>query len=201
MIGIIDYGINNLGSVKNAVDELNVDYEVLVKPCDFSFYDLLILPGVGSFDSGIKALKSSGLYEALSELGSSNKKILGICLGMQLLCSESEEGVEKGLNLIPAKVKHLSTFGCRAKVPHVGFNNICSAEDPRFLRTMINQDYYFVHSYSVETNSKNMRLAFTDYEGTKLVGAYRYGNIMGTQFHPEKSGVKGLEIIKRAYLC
>ena len=120
---------------------------------------------------------------------------------MQLLCSESEEGTEKGLNLIPARVKHLSKFGCKAKVPHVGFNNVCYAEDSKFLQPMINQDYYFVHSYSVETNLENISLAFVDYEGTKLVGAYRYGNIMGTQFHPEKSGLKGLEIIKRAYSC
>ena len=201
MIGIIDYGINNIGSVKNAVEQLNIDFKVLVKPCDFSSYNLFILPGVGSFDYGIKALNSSGFFEALSELGPLNKKILGICLGMQLLCSESEEGVEKGLNLVPAKVKHLSKFGCKAKVPHVGFNNIYTAEDSSFLKPMINQDYYFVHSYSLKTNSKDMRLAFTDYEGTKIVGAYRYGNIMGAQFHPEKSGLKGLEVIKRAYLC
>jgi len=201
MIGIIDYGINNIGSVKNAVDQLNINYEVLTKSCDFSSYDLLILPGVGSFDSGIKALKSTGLYEALSELGPSEKKILGICLGMQLLCSESEEGVEKGLNLIPAKVKHLSKFGCKGKIPHVGFNNVCSANDPKFLELMINQDYYFVHSYSVEANLKDIKLAFVDYDETKIIGAYRYGNIMGTQFHPEKSGFKGLEIIREAYLC
>lgn len=201
MIGIIDYGINNIGSVKNAVEHLQIDYEVLVKPCDFSPYELFILPGVGSFDSGIKALNSTGFFEALSELGTSNKKILGICLGMQLLCSDSEEGIEKGLNLIPARVKHLSKFGCKSKIPHVGFNNICSSEDPRFLQSMINQDYYFVHSYGVESKSKNMRLALVDYDGTKLTAAYRYGNIMGTQFHPEKSGLKGLEIIKRAYLC
>lgn len=201
MIGIINCGINNIRSVLNAIEYLDIPYELIHKPTKLSSYEMLILPGVGSFDSGIKALKENDIFETLKQNGQDGQKILGICLGMQLLCIASEEGKETGLGLLNASVKHLKNISCTGKIPHVGFNSVTSADDDHFLKSMLRNDYYYVHSYGVELNSSSIKKAKSDYEGAKIIAAYRYNNIFGTQFHPEKSGLKGLELIKNAYEC
>ncbi len=201
MIGVIDYGINNIGSVLNAIKYLDIKNDVVSNPDKLSSYKMLILPGVGSFDSGVKALKSNGMFEALKDISSEDVKIFGICLGMQLLCNESEEGSQRGLGLLDAKVIHLKNTNCSGKIPHVGFNSVCSSSNDNFLQSMLNNDYYFVHSYAVKTNSKIIKTANSEYEGTNIIAAYKKDNIYGTQFHPEKSGLKGLDLISKAYKC
>jgi glutamine amidotransferase len=201
MIGVIYCGIGNIKSVLNAIEYLDISYDVIDKANNLSSYEMLILPGVGSFDSGVKALKENYMFEPIQESVLKGQKIFGICLGMQLLCRESEEGTESGLGLLDANVKHLKNISCLGKVPHVGFNSISSSDDDIFLKSMLDNDYYFVHSYGVKINSGFIKVARSDYEGAKIVSAYRSDNIFGTQFHPEKSGLKGLELISKAYEC
>jgi len=201
MIGVINCGINNIKSVLNAIEFLNISYDVIEKPDKLSSYEMLILPGVGSFDSGIQALKENHMFEVIQNSGKNGQKIFGICLGMQLLCIESEEGKENGLGLLDASVKHLKNISCLGKVPHVGFNTIKSSDDDIFLKSMVGNDYYYVHSFGVRVNSDCTKVAKSEYEGAEIVAAYRANNIFGTQFHPEKSGLKGLELIREAYEC
>ena len=203
MIGIIDYNINNIGSVLNAVKYLNIKHEVVHEPESLSSYQMLILPGVGSFDSGVRALRSTGMFDGLKNLDLKSTKLFGICLGMQLLSSSSEEGTEQGLGLIEAKVKHLKNINCSGKIPHVGFNTVQSSDDHQFLNPMVGNDFYFVHShsYAVDACCDSVQVAICHYEGASIVAAFRAENIFGTQFHPEKSGVKGLNLLRQAYEC
>ena len=202
MIGVINYGTNNLGSVSNAIEYLKIPFRILNEPQSLASYKLLILPGVGSFDSGCRALHENGMFEALKNLDYQQTKILGICLGMQLLCQNSQEGKEKGLGLINATVVHIGSLGCKGKIPHVGFNSVDSMSvDTVFLKETIGHHYYFVHSYSVDVISENLNISSTEYEGATMTAAFHEGNIIGTQFHPEKSGLQGINIIKTAYEC
>ena len=138
MIGIIDYGINNIRSVLNAIKYIDIPHNVVTNPDNIESYKMLILPGVGAFDSGVEALKSNGLFDAIKLAASKDIKIFGICLGMQLLCMESEEGNHKGIGLIDASVKHLRNISCKGKIPHVGFNTIQSSDKDIFLESMLN---------------------------------------------------------------
>ena len=201
MIGIIDYKINNIASVVNAIKFLNIDYEVVTDPKILSDFNMLILPGVGAFDSGVKALQSSGMFDGLQKLDLKFTKLFGICLGMQLLCESSEEGNLKGLGLVNGKVVHLKNKGCVGKIPHVGFNTIKSSSKHIFLESMLGSDFYFVHSYGLNTDCKNIKTASCNYGGAKIIAALQSGNIYGSQFHPEKSGHRGLELIRRVYKC
>ncbi|MAZ25427.1 MAG: imidazole glycerol phosphate synthase subunit HisH [Porticoccaceae bacterium] len=201
MIGIIDYSINNIRSILNAIQFLQIKHEVVTNPERLNSYKMLILPGVGSFDSGVTALKSSGMFAKLQSLDLDNIKIFGICLGMQLLCKNSEEGQLEGLGLIDTKVVNLKNKRCIGKIPHVGFNTIISGGESSFLESMIGSDFYFVHSFGIDQRSMLFETAECDYEGAEIIAAFHAGNIFGTQFHPEKSGTKGLELIRRAYEC
>ena len=126
MIGIIDCGINNIKSLLDALDFINISYKIVDSKKDLKLHENFILPGVGSFDAGINALKKKDLFYSLREQDFSKKKILGICLGMQLLGKSSEEGKEAGLGLIDADFFHLKNLGVKSKIPHVGFNEIVS---------------------------------------------------------------------------
>ena len=201
MIGIIDYSINNIGSLINAIKFLDIDYEVVSDPENLINYKMLILPGVGSFDSGVKALQMSGMFDGLQNLDLKYTKLFGICLGMQLLCSSSEEGNLQGLDLVKGKVVHLKNKNCDGKIPHVGFNTIRSSDNNIFLESALGDDFYFVHSYALNTDCKKIKTATCDYSGATITAALQYKSIFGTQFHPEKSGLKGIELIRLAYLC
>ena len=201
MIGIIDYSINNIGSVINAVKFLNIDYEVVTDPAKLPDFKMLILPGVGSFDSGVTALQNSGMFDGLQNLDLTSTKLFGICLGMQLLCSSSEEGTLQGLDLVKGKVVHLKNKSCDGKIPHIGFNTIQSSDSHIFLESMLGDDFYFVHSYAFNADCEKIKIATCNYSGASITAALQYGSIFGSQFHPEKSGLKGLELIRRAYTC
>ena len=199
MIGIIDCGINNIKSLLDALDFIKISYRIVDSKIDLKSHENFILPGVGSFDAGINALKKKDLFDSLREEDFSKKKILGICLGMQLL-GNSSEGKETGLGLVDANFIHLKNLGVKSKIPHVGFNEIVSiSNSSSFLEKIKNKDFYFIHSYAAKINDDNVMYANTEYENLKIVAAFNYKNIYGTQFHPEKSGIRSLALIENIF--
>ena len=204
-VGVIDYGVGNLGSVMRALEELRVTPTLITCNMDMHAMDRLILPGVGNFSDCAQLLHKGGWAEALSdEVRGSGKPLLGICVGMQLLASSSMEGVDAnasegtvGLDLIPGRVKHLRTLGCGLRVPHVGWNSVSPTTSHGGLFDGIQKgtDFYFVHSYAFVTEVPADVLATTDY-GIHVAAAVRRGNVWGTQFHPEKSSRAGFRLLR-----
>lgn len=195
MIGIIKYGINNLASVKNALDYQQIDSFFVDSKEDFEKADKLLLPGVGAFGKAMENLNKKGFVECIQREVVENKKpILGICLGMQLLLSTSEEhGIHNGLNLIEGKVKKFRTDSCPYPIPHVGWNSVVTKNNNNLVSSDFdNQDYYFVHSYHCEVSESNV-IGTTEYGHTfnSMIG---HEHIYGCQFHPEKSQKAGLNI-------
>ncbi len=203
MIGIIDLGINNIGSLQNALKNLEVNFETIKSKSNLESFSHLILPGVGSFDSGVHALEKADLFDSLKKLDFENTKILGICLGMQLLCKDSEEGSKKGLGLIDLNVKNLGNLGCNEKIPHVGFNEVSHCEDDGFFKDLVyKKDFYFIHSYgALKRDIKNLKYSSVQYGTINIISTIKLNNIFATQFHPEKSGILGLKILKKFCTC
>ena len=203
MIGIIDLGINNIGSLQNALKNLEVNFETIKSKSNLESFSHLILPGVGSFDSGVHALEKAELFDSLKKLDFENTKILGICLGMQLLCKDSEEGSKKGLGLIDLNVKNLGNLGCNEKIPHVGFNEVSHCEDDGFFKDLVyKKDFYFIHSYGASKRDiKNLKYSSVQYGTINIISTIKLNNIFATQFHPEKSGILGLKILKKFCTC
>jgi glutamine amidotransferase len=200
---IVDYGLGNLFSVKRAVEAVG-DFSVCVsnKRVEIANADRIILPGVGAFADGMQGLQKYGLIEELTYVAKSGVPILGICLGMQLLTTSSEEfGNHKGLNLISGAVKRIpkySTEGEGLKVPFISWAPLqFDGEDAsNGLFTGIKSEcVYLVHSYQVIPDVQNVIKASYSYGGHKITAAIRCGNIQGVQFHPEKSGKVGLRIL------
>jgi len=204
-VGVIDYGVGNLGSVMRALEELHVTPTLVTCALDLHAMDRLILPGVGNFSDCAQLLYKRGWAEALKdEVRGSGKPLLGICVGMQLLASSSTEGVGAsasegtvGLDLIPGQVKHLRKLGCDLRVPHVGWNSVSPVSSQGGLFDGIDEgtDFYFVHSYTFVTEHPSDVIATTDY-GIPVTAAVRRGNVWGTQFHPEKSSRAGFRLIR-----
>lgn len=203
MIGIIDLGINNIGSLQNALKNLEVNFETIKSKSNLESFSHLILPGVGSFDSGVHALEKADLFDSLKKLDFENTKILGICLGMQLLCKDSEEGSKKGLGLVDLNVKNLGNLGCNEKIPHVGFNEVSHCEDDGFFKDLVyKKDFYFIHSYGASKRDiKNLKYSSVQYGTINIISTIKLNNIFATQFHPEKSGILGLKILKKFCTC
>ncbi len=193
MIVIVDYGRGNLRSVEKAFEKLGYKAMVSSHPEEIVSADKLVLPGVGAFGDCMENLKSYGLIESVLEFIKSGKPFLGICLGLQLLFSESEEyGPVKGLNVIPGRVVR---FPKGLKVPHMGWNTVETVSyNPLFDGIDNNSFFYFVHSYYVVPDSKDVISAVTDY-GVKFASAIWKENIFATQFHPEKSQKVGLKFL------
>ncbi|GAB4176587.1 MAG: imidazole glycerol phosphate synthase subunit HisH [Calditrichia bacterium] len=193
MIGIIDYSAGNLQSVKNALEYLNLHYSMIEKPEQFSKIDKLILPGVGHFGSAVTNLQQSGLWEKIQDWLIQNRPFLGICLGMQLLFETSEEAPDtKGFAIFPGELKKFET----GKVPNIGWNQVSWKKQPTPLFQLSNdQYYYFVHSYYVPMTNESYVLGTSDYF-MPYVSAVNKGNIYGFQFHPERSGRDGLQVLK-----
>lgn len=194
---IIDYGVGNTQSVLNAIKYLGYNkIQISDKEKLIDDADVLILPGVGAFDEAILNLRNRNLDKILNEQVLVKKKpILGICLGMQMLASYSEEnGIHEGLNWIEGTVKLLKLPKDYA-VPHVGWNNaIISNKEPLFSRNSDNCNFYFDHSYYFECDEKYIS-AYCDY-GIKVTAAVQNDNIFGVQFHPEKSQTNGLKLFR-----
>jgi glutamine amidotransferase len=197
-VGIVNYGMGNIKSIENSLLYLGCRFKVLSNPDKISSYSHLILPGVGSFKKAMENLKINGLHQAIQECAN-NKGInlLGICLGMQLLCeSSSEGGFTKGLSLIKNKVETFTQKEIgNKKIPHVGFNQVKIEKDSSLFKNINdNSDFYFDHSFRVIQN-KNLKNFQTCEYGTKFVASFEKDNIYGTQFHPEKSQSNGLTLM------
>ena len=198
MIGIVDYNMGNLASVKNAFSLLGEEVAVESDPDKLQKYDKLILPGVGAYGDAMEHLSVNGMDEAVKAYAASGKYMLGICLGMQLLFDSSEEfGSSKGLGLISGKVVGFDTnkFSHPLKVPHMGWNRMFTQDHPLF-KDMDQEHYlYFVHSFhAICENEKNI-IGETEY-GYRFTSAVQNENILGIQPHPEKSHKNGLTILK-----
>jgi glutamine amidotransferase len=190
---IIDYGMGNLASVQRAFEKLNVNVKISNKIEDLKNAKSLILPGVGAFRDAIKALNYLNLSDAIRDEIRKGKKIIGICLGMQLLYERGfEYGDYEGLGLIGGNIEYLDID---LKVPHMGWNNLkFNKEDP--ILKYINEDeyVYFVHSYYAVSNNTEL-IAYSEY-GKRIPAIVRNNNVYGIQFHPEKSGETGVNILK-----
>lgn len=199
MIAVIDYGVGNIGSVMNmfrkigTTDVIFTSDEKIIRKAD-----KLLLPGVGAFDRGMQSLKDSGLVPLLKESVLEEKKpLLGICLGMQLLTKGSEEGQLEGLGLIDADTVAFSfPQGSPYKVPHMGWNQVKVEKENPLLAEEDVARFYFVHSYYVKCHNPSDILGTTTY-GIPFTCAVQHGNIMGTQFHPEKSHRYGMQLLKK----
>lgn len=194
MVTIIDYAINNLRSVEKAFASMNVPVEVTNDPKSIRNAEKLVLPGVGAFADAMKNLRTKNLIAAIRESVQSGTPLLGLCLGLQLLFSESEEfGRTEGFHFIPGKVKRLPD---RVLVPHIGWNQL-HLQRPDPLLDGIPQDsfVYFVHSYYAEPADRQDVLATTDYD-IEFPSIARRDNVWATQFHPEKSQDVGLRMLK-----
>ncbi|UII55566.1 imidazole glycerol phosphate synthase subunit HisH [Cytobacillus spongiae] len=200
MIGIIDYGMGNLFSVSKALERLNVSYFISESKEELLKADALILPGVGSFKDAMNILTQSGLDAMIHQFVETGKPLLGICLGMQLLFEKSEEnGITKGLSLLPGEVKRFSGVNHKGeayKVPHMGWNQLSFTNRSSLFKTADEDHVYFVHSYYVDPKETDVILAssFYDVEVPAVVGR---NQVYGMQFHPEKSGKLGMELLKK----
>ena len=198
-ITIVDYGIGNLWSVSSALSYLGHDSVVSTTPSEVANADVLILPGVGSFRKAMLALRKLHLDEAILEaVKGRRRKVLGICLGMQLLASYStEDGESAGLGLISTGVGRFDsgTMG-RLKVPHIGFNQVSEKGQSILFKGLVSSaDFYFIHSYRMLADGLTGHHGICNY-GQDFLAAYEHENIFGVQFHPEKSQTNGLKLLK-----
>lgn len=192
MTAIIDYGAGNLFSVKNALDYLRIENKVTKNAEDLRAADRLILPGVGAFPDAMRMLGESGLVEVIKE-EVQKKPLLGICLGMQMLFEKGYEFEETdGLGLIKGSVKLMTPENL--PIPHIGWNEL-ELNKPCKLLEKGGEYVYFVHSYAADCPSENVA-AYCDY-GMKVPALVFNGNVYGAQFHPEKSGEAGIEMLKK----
>ena len=199
MIVIIDYGMGNLRSVKNALDFLGLESKISSDEEEIRNADGLILPGVGAFPDAMETIEKLSLDKIIRGEVAKNKPLLGICLGMQLLFENGFEGLEKkGLGLLKGSiVKMKDDKKNNIKIPHIGWNSlIYNKKDELFNDIEEGKFVYYVHSYFVQGYNEDDLVAYSEYGENKIPGVVRCKNVMGAQFHPEKSGTIGLTILK-----
>lgn len=190
MIGIINYGAGNIFSLTAALARLDVAYGMVNTETDLEKYSHIIIPGVGHAGAAMLKLKNTGLVSAIKAL---KKPVLGICVGMQLITEHSEEGDAELLSIVPVKTKKFDKL-LNIKIPHMGWNAVSPQNNPLFGGVEDNTQFYFVHSYFIEYNP-TFDIASADY-GLKFSAAVQKDNFYGVQFHPEKSGKAGEQILK-----
>lgn len=194
MIAIIDYGMGNLRSVQKAFEHLGFEAVITDDAAVVAGADRVVLPGVGAFEEAMARLRETGLDAAFLEAAKAGKPVLGICLGMQMMFERSEEnGLHQGLGLFPGAITRLEGRGL--KIPHMGWNTLKTRDCPLF-DAGENPCVYFVHSYCAAEVSDDYTAATCDY-GQTFTAAVCRGNVMATQFHPEKSGDAGLGMLRR----
>lgn len=207
-VHIVDYGLGNLYSVARAVETCGGEPVLVSNAAEVRYADRLILPGVGAFENGMQGLKSAGMAEAVVEFAGTGRPLLGICLGMQMLATTSREfGEHAGLDLVPGEVVPIPREGADGtphKIPFIGWVRLHPARDAGMGGTVLEDfgkaDYvYLVHGYHFEPRQGDDLLATYDYDGVPITAAVARDNIIGCQFHPEKSSTAGLKIV-RAFL-
>ena len=194
MIGIIDYGLGNIKAFYNLYKELNIKLKIIDNYKNINNeINRIILPGVGSFDEAIKRLKETNLIDPIRNFSvKKENKILGVCVGMQILGKNSQEGNEEGLNLIEGSVLKFKTN----HLPHMGWNNVQIKNKDLILNNISDGEYfYFLHSYHFKEEDKENAIGLSEYEH-KFTSIIKNKNIYGVQFHPEKSHKSGLTLLK-----
>ncbi|WP_403023501.1 imidazole glycerol phosphate synthase subunit HisH [Salinibacterium sp. GXW1014] len=194
-VTVIDYGGGNIGSVVNMLKRVGSDVAVVREPAEIASSERILLPGVGAFDRGVSLLKETGFFEPIRAFAVSGRPVLGICLGMQLLADSSEEGELRGLGLIPGAARRFAAKpGLR--IPHMGWNAVVPRDHEPLLDGIAEENrFYFVHSYHVEPADESHVAATTGY-GSSFVSMIRRDNVVGAQFHPEKSHDFGKTLLK-----
>lgn len=193
---IVDYGMGNIRSLAAALEHVGARVTISADPNDIGRARNILLPGVGSFSVAMRAMSAKKLAEPIKEAANSGgRKVLGICLGMQLLLDSSEEGKrERGLGLISGASKRFENRW-NLPVPHIGFNSVVSPSESVLFRGLRSEtDFYFVHSFRALSVSPNAKVATCNY-GSEFVAGFEAGNVYGTQFHPEKSQANGLKLL------
>lgn len=194
MIAIVDYGMGNLRSVQKAFEYLGVDARIGSDRALLADASHIVLPGVGAFADAAEALRRAGLDEELKRQIASGKPFLGICLGMQLLFDRSfEDGEHEGLSLVPGEAVRFDVKGL--KVPHIGWNTVRVVKETPLFKGAKDLCFYFVHSYHAASVAPDCVETVCEY-GCEFVSSVNRGNVFGVQFHPEKSGEAGLELLK-----
>ena len=197
MIAIVDYGVGNLFSLNSSLEMIGAESVVTADEAVLRSADKILLPGVGAFEDAAKKLRESGLADLIKELAAEGKPLLGICLGMQMLFERSYEyGEHEGLGLIPGSVRPIrDVIPTDYKIPHIGWNGLhFRQENPLFKYVKEGDCVYFVHSFYA-SDCDEFTVATAEY-GAELTAAVAKGNVYGCQFHPEKSGNVGLNILK-----
>jgi imidazole glycerol-phosphate synthase subunit HisH len=196
MIGILSVGAGNIGSLQNAIFNLGFDTRLVSNVDDFALISHLVLPGVGSYSTAMSDLRSRNLDSQILDYALSGKPLLGICLGMQLLSTSGEEGsLCQGLGLIPGRVVKIPNSD-NLRVPHMGWNDIhVKRHHPIFDGVRPGVDFYFVHSYHFIADTDDSIISSVDY-GLQITAAIGFNNVVGTQFHPEKSQKNGIRILE-----
>jgi imidazole glycerol-phosphate synthase subunit HisH len=198
-IAIVDAGLGNIASIQRMIEKVGGKAFSIIDPTQLHKGGKVILPGVGHFDEGMSRLTETGFADILVDLGKSqNIHVMGICLGMQLLCRNSEEGKLPGLGLIEANVKKFRfPAESNLKVPHMGWNVVSTVrENPLLPASAEEQRFYFVHSYKVVPDDSAITIGTANHGG-EFCAAFQQGNIFGVQFHPEKSQRFGMELMRR----
>lgn len=199
MIAIIDYGSGNIAAIANIYKQLKVPYVISSDLDELAAADRYILPGVGAFDATMRYLNESGMVSTLNEqVLVNNKKVLGICVGMQVLAESSDEGLLSGLGWIRGRVRQIdaSLIPANPKLPHMGWNSVAPKTGaPLFAGVDIQQGFYFLHSYYFDATDADDVTATVQY-GKELPCAVAHGNVFGMQFHPEKSHANGVAVFR-----
>lgn len=198
MITIVDYGVGNLASIQNMFKKVGVTAIISSNESEIASASKLVLPGVGAFDTCANRLEHSGLKRLLDELVLVRQiPVLGVCVGMQLLMSGSEEGNLPGLGWVAGKVVKFkaNAMSVGTKIPHMGWTNVTAAKDSPILAGLEDPRFYFVHSFHVELDNPSDALLYANY-GYSFVAALAHRNILGVQFHPEKSHRFGMQLFR-----
>jgi imidazole glycerol-phosphate synthase subunit HisH len=199
MIAIIDYGSGNVGAIANIYKQLRIAHVITSNHDELAAADRYVLPGVGDFDATMRTIRSNGMVDVLNrQILQNKKKVLGICVGMQVLAESSEEGELAGLGWVPARVRRINaeTLKTKPKLPHMGWNSVRLSENcPLFEGVDQNRGFYFLHSYFFEANEPSDVVATVSY-GTDITCGVIRNNVYGLQFHPEKSHANGMTIFR-----
>lgn len=205
-ITIVDYGVGNILSISRAIEEIGYNTELTDDHNKILKSDLLILPGVGAFENAMKLLKENNLIETLNEFVKLKKKpLIGICLGMQMLLTKSYEmGEHEGLDFIQGEVIQIknSSDKKKVKIPHINWTEIFVKNELTsniLPKDLINRSFYFIHSFMSSTKNKNHTLAYAKYFDVEIPAIIKNENVVGFQFHPEKSGKNGLKLLKNTF--